>query len=188
MHKFLYPVLFCLLFVVLLLSSCAGNVPELMTKSKTETTATTTSQPPVAKLFPTEILSPNDSLELVSVTPASGTILKKGTRVQFKVIINYKLNSVKSAFVRADLGIESGRSVGIARVPPVSTGQGGIEILQGSGTVVVEDTVDIDFLTEKVSNDNVYLMLSLYYFKSETKMLIVYRVLKDYYFNIGTPP
>lgn len=188
MSKVTQLVFLCLVFTVLSLSSCGGSVPEVTTKSVTQSTPNTISPNSSNKPFPTEILSPNDSLELVSVTPSPGTTLRKSTRVLFKVTVNYRLNSVSRAFIRADLGIESGSAVGIARVPPVGAGRGGIEILQGSGTLVIEDEVDIDFLTEKVNSEKVYLILSLYYFKSETQILLVYRVLKEHYFlNQGIP-
>jgi hypothetical protein len=136
--------------------------------------ATTPAPPPL------DILSPDDSLELVSINPVSGTILEKGTSVQFSVTVSYELKSVEEAVIHAVLRIESGPGIGIGP---------GIEVQQGSGTAVIEDSVDVNFLIETLKSDKVNLELSLVYQTSPPEGRgLVQRFFKDCFFIIDSSP
>jgi hypothetical protein len=149
--------------------------PVSPTDSGTTLLPATTPVPP----FP-DILSSDDSIELVSINPVSGTILKKGTSVPFTVTVKYELKSVDQGFIRALLGIESGTSIGIGS---------GFEVQKGSGTTVIEGSVDIDFLIKGMKSDKVNLRLSLIYqISSHEERFLVSRFFKDCFFIVDSYP
>jgi hypothetical protein len=126
-----------------------------------------------------DILSPDDSVELVSINPVSGTILNKGTVVQFSVTTKYELKSVEKAFIQALLFNENINHC--IHIGP------GFEIQKGSGTAVIESSVDINFLIEVLKSDKVVLTLDLYYYTSSNEMkLLVRRLLKDCFFIVDS--
>jgi len=183
LSKLLTPVM-----ILSLLScvSCTGE-PQPSSSNTPETTAT--SPPTSTKPFPTEILSPNDSLGLVSVTPVCGTTLRSGTSVQFTVTLNYELNSYNSAFIRTALGLESGAGIDISPPLVLYPSDGYIKIQKGSGTVVAEGSVNVGILIQMLQSDKVYLTIELLYLESQTQqIIIVRRVLKDCYFTVESSP
>ena len=176
------------LVIILSLLLCVSCTGQSQSANPTAPGTTVNSQPTSTKEFPTEILSPNDSLELVSVTPVCGTILRSGTNVQFTVTLNYKLNSYKSAFIRTALGLESCASIDISPFV-LYPSDGYIKIQKGSGTVVAEGSVNVGILIQMLQSDKVYLTIELLYLESQTQqIIIVRRVLKDCYFTVESSP
>jgi hypothetical protein len=137
----------------------------------------TTMPPAITSVSPLpDILSPDDSLELVSINPASGTILNKDASVQFSVTVTYELKSVEKAIIQALLCIESGSGFGIGS---------GVEVQKGAGIVVIEGSLPVDLLINVLKSDKFNLSLSL---ESHERRLLVRRFLKDCFFIVDSYP
>lgn len=180
--KINYLLALIILINTILLSSCSIAVPNQTYEPESTSDSSLSTTIPVP---PTEILSPNDSLELISVYPECGTPLTKGTSVPFTVTVDYVLNAVSVANVRVALGLENGASIGIAPLQTPLTFKPGIEIQKGSGTLAIEGIIDVDTLTQMLQTDKVCLSLDLFYFKSANlTTTIVLHYLEDCCYSI----
>ena len=123
---------------------------------------------------PPNIISMFDSLELVSINPVSGTVLKKGYGVQFTVTVNYELEYVEKAVIKAHLGVYTHEMT-----------IGSFEVQKGAGTAVIEGYINLDSWLD--FTDKVYLGLSFVYQESSGKnMLLMARWFKDCFFILDS--
>ena len=90
--------------------------------------------------------TPSGRVDLVSVTPACGNTLQRGTHVRFEVTVSYELQGVETGRVSAELGLPNGRGVGI----------GSHDVGRGSGRATIIGTVDVDHLHEWLQEDATY--------------------------------
>ena len=87
--------------------------------------------------------------------------MQRGTEVPFEVTVNYKLESQPSGFVTAGLSLLSGKGVGICQ---------GVDVSQGSGTVVISGLFDVEHLYNWVETGTVYLEVYLWYKTAEEEV------------------
>ncbi|RLI43059.1 hypothetical protein DRO69_09705 [Candidatus Bathyarchaeota archaeon] len=128
---------------------------------------------------PSSATSTNDSVDLISAIPPCGTVLQRGTIVDFEVTLAYELYSVEEGFVGWELALTTGKAVGSPRV----------NVTQGDGTVTIDWSVDVDWMYEWLQNDTVYLTLVLGYRINETcDMLLVWEPLLECPYFIESIP
>ena len=136
-------------------------------------------------LIPAQSLSSQeqaDNIQLISVTPPTGTILQRGTEVPFEVKVSYKLDSQPKGFIFVRLALLNGKSVYIS--------PGDVDVGQGSGTVVISGFVNVEDLYDWVETDTVYLDLGIGYWVSENEAIVLdYKCLTEYpYYIKGEAP
>jgi hypothetical protein len=120
----------------------------------------------------TVLSTSTDSIQLVSVTPPAGTTLQRGTCVPFEVTVDYNLKSAATGRVCAELGLSTGRCVGL----------GCVDVKQGHGTAIIRHQIKVDGLYGWVQSDTVYLALSI----GHDSFATIWKHMPDQYYFIAS--